>query len=206
MSADIIFVHGWGMGPAFWGGIRAGLPEIQATTIDLEFIGTKQASTAATAREPAIYITHSLGTMWALKNHHHDMKALISINGFSCFQNFADERTLQTMKARLKRAPEKQMDLFWKSSDLPACGDLNVQKLEDGLEWLSSWDVKKELRNLTCPVMSLAGSNDSILPLDLMKEEWTGFDLRVHEDAGHALPLSNPDWCVNHIKDFIREL
>lgn len=206
MSADIIFVHGWGTGSAFWDRVRARLPEMQTVAIDLEFIGGGQSSCTAITRESSIYITHSLGTMWALKNHHRSVKGLIAINGFSCFQHFADERTLRAMKTRLQRTPEKQMQNFWKTSGLPPSDDLNVQRLKEGLAWLSSWDVKEELKDLTCPILSLAGAEDPILPLALMKEEWAGYDMRICEGEGHGLPLSHPDWCANHIKDFIHAL
>ena len=206
MSADIIFVHGWGMGPAFWDGLRARLPEVKATAVDLGFIGERQSSDATAECNSVIYITNSLGTMWAWKNHSHDMRGLIVINGFSCFQHFAEERTLQVMKTRLQKNPEKQMRDFWETSGLPPSDDLNVQRLKEGLEWLASWDVKETLNSLTCPVLSLAGANDPILPIELMKEEWAGYDMRICEGEGHGLPLSHPDWCANHIKDFIHAL
>ena len=204
MNSHFVFVHGWGMAPDFWDGLIDCLPGIKTSRIDLGFI--ESSASLEKISDPAVYITHSLGTMWALKNHHADMKALVSINGFSYFQNFTDERVLRAMKTRLKRDPKAQMEEFWKSYGLPSSQNLNISTLQKGLEWLTSWDARKELEALTCPVLSLAGQNDPLLPLPLMKEEWEDFDLHICEDGNHALPLNNPQWCTDHIKEFLREL
>ena len=201
---QIVFVHGWGMAPDFWNALIKQLPEIKTQTIDLGFVGTSQ-TPQKQIDHPAIYVTHSLGTMWALKHHHADMKALIAINGFACFQSFTDAKTLRAMKARIKREPQSQMNDFWDMCNLPKSDDINPAKLAEGLEWLSSWDAGDALKTLECPVLSLAGSNDPILSMPQMKQEWGGYDLRICEGAGHALPITDTQWCVEQIKAFVNE-
>lgn len=203
MSSQFVFVHGWGMSPNFWDPLIGCLPEAEMYKVDLGFIGEQQ-SLSGDAAEDAVYVTHSLGTVWALKNRPANIKALVAINGFGCFKNFADERVLRAMKTRLKKYPKAQMRDFWEMSDLPASDNLNVERLKEGLEWLASWDFVQMLTTLKCPVLALAGCEDPILPMTEMKKEWDGFDLHLREGGSHALPVSDPQWCANHIKEFLR--
>ena len=201
MSSQFIFVHGWGMAPNFWDALIKRLPKLNARRVNLGFIG-EESDLLEHDTEEAIFITHSLGTMWALKKHHANIKALIAINGFSCFHPLTDERTLRTMKIRLEKKPEAQMKDFWDMCDLPHNENLNTERLKEGLEWLSSWDVQHELKTLTCPILAMAGRDDPILPMDNIQKQWTGFDLHICENGGHVLPISNTKWCADHIKVF----
>lgn len=207
MNFHFVFVHGWGAAPDFWKGLIKCLPGIKASKIDLGFIGGQENIAEqphdAVIHDTAIYVTHSLGTMWALKNRHANMKALITINGFPCFKNFTDERVLQVMKKRLKRNPGAQMKEFWQGGGLPFHENFNIEKLQTGLEWLTSWDANQELKGLKCPVLSLAGQSDPILPISIMQQEWEGHALQICDGAGHALPLSHSQWCAERIKDFV---
>ena len=205
MNTYFTFVHGWGGTPGLWDDLSTNLPANDSHRIDLGFIGTQQ-NLLNGFPAPSIYVTHSLGTMWALKKRPANMKALIAINGFSCFQNFTSDRVLHAMQAQLQRNPEAQMQEFWKTCNLPSYAELNVARLQEGLEWLASWNAKPELEALTCPVLALAGDNDPILPIDKMKNEWAGFDLHIREGGDHALPLSHPQWCAKHIEEFLNEL
>ncbi len=206
MQYRFVFVHGWGMPPSFWDSLIDCLPEIKAIKINLGFIGEER-EFSEQSFQPSIYITHSLGTVWALKNRYPAIKALISINGFGCFKNFICARTLLAMKARLKRNPVPQMGEFWEMCGIPGGNDhsLNLDKLQKGLEWLASWDAGKELKFLGHPVLSLAGREDLILPVDTMKQEWDSFEMHIRKGGGHALPLTDPEWCVEKIKDFLRD-
>ena len=203
MNTRFVFVHGWGAKPAFWDGLLTVLPDIEATKIDLGFIGEDQVSTDEPL-SPSVFVTHSLGTMWALKNHYPDIDMLISINGFGCFRHFVDERTLQTMQKRLERNPSQQMKEFRDMCAMPHYDDnLNIERLQEGLEWLRSWDMDAELSALEKPVLSLMGQHDPLLPLDRMEQEWAGYDMRICESGGHALPLTDAQWCAYNIKDFL---
>lgn len=200
---QVILVHGWGSGPDFWDALIPHLSPWPVQTINLGFTGPEKA--AIETDNASVFITHSLGTMWALKNRFPRIKALIAINGFYCFRHFICRRTLETMRMRLKRNPIPQMDKFWESCGIgpgnPA--GLDLQKLQEGLEWLISWNSAKELDALAVPVLSLAGQADPILAPDLMKKQWNGFPLRMVQDGGHALPQTHSAWCADHIREFL---
>ena len=204
---DFIFVHGWGMDSGIWEEVAAGFPDARKHYVDLGFIGNKSCESVPDFKAP-IYVTHSLGTAWALKHHGQDMQALIAINGFVCFQNFADERTLKTMQRRIQRSPEIQMEEFWRSCGFKNNLDqsLNKDRLHQGLEWLKDWDVSNILASLDIPVLSLSGGHDAILPLAQMKQEWVAHDIKIVEEGGHILPLSHASWCIEQIEGFVSEL
>ncbi len=197
------------MNASIWNELSQHIPTADKTFIDLGFTGTKP-QTHIPSYKPAIYITHSLGTLWALKHQHASMDALIAINGFSSFKSFSDERTLQMMQKRLKTTPIRQMKAFWKTCSIPQNiqntldPTLNIDRLHTGLDWLADWDETARLQTLSVPILALAGQKDLVLPIDMMKKEWHANTLEIQSAAGHALPLSHPEWCEQKIKEFIR--
>lgn len=204
MSAQYTFIHGWGMGSGVWGITSQYFPFEQSNFIDLGFLYRFTPKTINSAKK-SIYITHSLGALWALKNCAEDIEALIIINGFTNFTNFVDERVLRTMQKRLMRDPRAQMQEFWGNIGLekPLRQALDEDKLHEGLDWLINWDINAELKSLNAPILSLAGGQDPLLPLDKIKQEWAGVDLIIKEDGGHLLPLNEAEWCAEQIKEFL---
>lgn len=204
-NLNLIFVHGWGCIPDFWDDLARELSASHEQRINLRFLDEGDIE-AATHDLPAIYITHSLGTMWALKHRLEDISALISINGFACFKDLSDERTLKSMKINLKRNAPQQMAAFWRQAGLPQSNSLNIPRLKEGLEWLMTWDYCQELNALTCPILSLIGEEDKIAPFDPMQQHWYGYDIKTCTDGGHALPATHTQWCAKHIRTFIDAL
>ena len=200
MRTQFTFIHGWGMDSGIWDKLAKYFPSEQSHFVDLWFIGAEHTP----PNNPSIYITHSLGTLWALKYHTPNINALIAINSFTNFTNFVDERILLTMQKQLRRNPQALMNEFWQNIGLenPLDQNLNIDKLREGLDWLINWNEKAELN---APILSLAGKQDSLLPITQTKKEWAGTNLEVKEDGGHILPLSHPEWCADKIKGFLSE-
>ncbi|MGH1403971.1 MAG: alpha/beta fold hydrolase [Alphaproteobacteria bacterium] len=203
--SDITFVHGWGCGPDIWNELVNHLPEFTHQAINLGFTGT-ETDLNSLSPKPSIYVTHSLGTMWALRNRHAHMATLISINGFTSFYNFTPPRTLKTMKINLKRNPELQMEDFWKTTKLPTSASLNIPTLKTGLDWLIDWDCEDQLAGLTCPVTSAFSRHDPILDFDQMKKQWKDHNISIFEDGGHALPMTHPHHLATMIRDISNAL
>lgn len=195
----IVFVHGWGLAPNFWDALTPSFSEHECGFIDLGFLGKENLDAAG----PTIYITHSLGTLWALKNCAENMQGLVSINGFSSFRRFASKDALAEMQKSLKENPRAHMADFWQGIGAESSDKMNADRLAEGLDWLATWNVRAELKALPCPVLSLAGAQDNILPLPQMQKEWAGQGMAVCENGGHMLPMSHPDWCAQQIKGFI---
>lgn len=204
MSAPLIFVHGWGLSPAFWAGMAACLPEREHVFVDLGFTGGGADDEKTFLARPVhgLYVTHSLGTLWALRHCAGEMSALVAINGFSCFEPFAPKAALRAMKRRLARNPAAQMADFYRQAGVtgPGAAPLCPERLLEGLDWLESGDEREALRRLSCPVLSLAGARDRILPESVMRREWAGFPLYIYEEGEHALPQTHPGWCAAYIE------
>lgn len=205
MRIHLVFVHGWGLGPAFWDDLSALFPNSLKSFIDLGFTGS--VPSCVLPSEPATYITHSLGTLWALKNAAPRMEALIAINGFAYFAPFTPKSALLQMKKNLRQNPEQQMKEFCQAADIQRKTDpasaFNIPRLQEGLDHLINQDERQTLQTLDSRILSLAGARDNILPLEVMKQEWAGYNLKIHEEAGHALPQSHPQWCAEQIEAFL---
>lgn len=199
-----VFVHGWGFDASFWQPLLRSLSYKNCDVVDFGYFDSEM---CLPDFEEAIYVTHSLGTMWALKNRADHMKALIAVSGFGLFQNFVDARVLESMQKNLGRSAEKQMQEFWSMCGMtPEQENLNVEALQEGLSFLCEGDESETLKNLSVPVLSLAGEQDKVTSLKKMKQEWSGFDLRICADGGHVLPQSHVSWCAEEITGFINEL
>ena len=194
----IVFVHGWGAGPDIWDSIISELSEFNCHSLDLGFTG-HQTPLDNMLQEKSVYVTHSLGTIWALQNCNQFMRGLIAINGFSSFQDFVDMRTLKRMKLNLKRNPEAQMQAFWDKTTLHANDQLHVERLDEGLGWLMNSDCRKQLSALHCPVHAVFGNDDPLLDTQLMKDHWDGYPCHIFE-GGHNLPHTHSQKCADLIK------
>lgn len=200
---NLCFVHGWSGTPRIWKELALRLPQTSKTYIDLGYTGAVKDHT-----DPGntIFITHSLGTLWALKYKRAHMKALIAINGFTSFAPFASPRVLETMKRRLLTNPQSQMSEFWLSADAketPPVSMLKVNHLIEGLDWLAMWDETQALAQLDIPVLALAGQEDQILPLAKMTAHWQGYAVEVNPEGGHSMPQTHPTWCAEKINEFL---
>ena len=204
MKPSLIFVHGWASNSTIWAPVINALPDHNCHTIDLGFIsgGTTNWDTLQT---PAIYIGHSLGVLWLLKNAP-NAKAMISIAGFANFTNFTDPRTLKVMQRGLSKNPEAQISHFWRQAGYAEKTDpqaLEPDRLSEGLTWLETWDATAEKSGLTCPKFILASKADKIVPPEATEEQWPGKRIHWHDTAPHMLPLNAPEWTATKINDFI---
>lgn len=210
----IVFVHGWGGDTFYWDelisemkklemeGVDAGALQSQYARLDLGF--TDQATRIDPPFEKALYVTHSLGTMWALKQHKEHMSALVAINGFTCFHEFTDRRVLNAMGLKLKRNAMKQMVEFAHMANMQPAEHYNEECLAQGLSWLQSWDARESLQNLSVPAIAIAGSQDQIVPLKALEAQFGG--AFVKQDGGHNLAQTHAGWCANIIASFIKTL
>ena len=207
-SPTINFIHGWGMSPRFWHKLQGELDAFQSTTTDLNFT-SEPANKNPTSPSADFLITHSLGGLWALKNGIYPRRGMVFINSFHNFTTFSDKHILQAMQKALQDNPHAQMQRFLKQADCESQAHKtdfwNTQRLHEGLDWLQRWDGQIELASLNCPVLVLTGDKDRICKIDKMMPHWNGHTLITHPDAGHALPLSHPQWCKKQIKAWIKD-
>ena len=209
---NLVFVHGWAFDANFWTPLQSRIEaiykdQISVTIADLGFLQDTQNIPFA---QDAVYITHSLGTMWALKKRHESIKALIAINGFTQFSEFVGKNVLRAMKMRLNKTPHEQIGDFQKLCGLKNNIDItniNTPRLNEGLEWLEHWACSKELKALNVPVKVLAGEHDRICALSNMDKHWAeqGHNIELCPKGDHILPISQTQWCTEQIEAFLNE-
>lgn len=214
----LVFIHGWGMNSTIWHDVIRGLKDYECRTIDLGFIRGGETNWHD-LHKPAIYIGHSLGCLWALKQPDIKPAAFISVSGFTCFNSFTPQTAIEIMQAGLSQKPVPQMKAFWKragynftdqteneeqlTNDAEA---LNVPALDQGLIWLKEWDAKPELKNLNCPVGVIASKKDRIVPENATADQWRGHEIIWHQTASHTLPQQQPAWLAFQIKTFLQSI
>lgn len=209
MTVHYIFIHGWGVDPSLWDRMKKHFPEHSSHYLNLGFINNlpRKENHEAPRKAKRVYITHSLGTIWALKNKIQDVNALIAFNGFYSFRPFVNVRDFQAMQERLKKDPLIRMSSFWKQCGItPKDHSLNLKRLQEGLVWLSEENAVKQATSLQKKLLSVGGGCDRILNPEIMRAMWAEFSYRELSEGGHALPWSHPEWCASQVKGFLSEI
>lgn len=212
-NQQLLFIHGWGMNSTIWQTTIEKLQGVSCKTIDLGFV--KGGQTQTIENKPTVVITHSLGTLYFLKAvlgkelSTENIKALIVIAGFTDFTSFTPIETIKKMQEGVRANPAAQMSLFWRRAgckNVAPSEALNPEKLNEGLEWLATWNAAHEAKALQCPKLILASKSDKIVPASAIEEQWQSENIIWNETASHCLQLSEPDFCAGEIKQFLQAL
>jgi pimeloyl-[acyl-carrier protein] methyl ester esterase len=203
----LVLVHGWGFHAGIFADFIGHLEGAEVTLVDLGFVagGPKGASEWP---EDAIAVGHSLGLLWLLERGRSRYRALVSIQGFDCFSCHVAPSRLAALKRGLEREPAGTLQAFWRScgaSGFALPEALNVAKLDEGLDWLMTWDATKARKELACPVLALASRDDVVVPPSMSEAIW-GENIIWSPDGGHVLPLKHPRWCARHVLEFAHTL
>ena len=193
-----LFVHGWAGTPRLWDPVRA---ELSARGVAVGDMVTAVLS-EGTGR-PLIGIGHSLGSAWLLV-HGPTLAGFVAINGFTRFTSSPDfpagthPRILMQMRRRLLADPAAVLGDFHGRAGLPLPDDHpDAQTLAQGLDLLGSIDARAAFAALSVPHAALCGEEDVIVPPAQSRDSFP--DPVMLPDAGHALPVSHPGLCADHI-------
>jgi len=211
-AVRVHFVHGWAFDSSIWQALAALLPGVAPSFADRGYFG---GAGDAAPQEPAVWITHSLGTMLALEDNLEHCQGLVAIAGFDCF--CAGEgaagvapRVLDRMLSRFEIAPQQVVTDFRRQCGCDApTGPIEPEMLRADLAMLRNMDCRPKAVALSVPVLSLHGADDQILPAAMREQTLLGVpDIRhlQHPTAGHLLPAEQPDWCAARITAFLGEL
>ena len=208
----LVFVHGWGFDAKIWDGIASHFKDMEVSRIDLGFLGEPSggevSGDSAQISGDAVVIGHSLGAMWALKNMTEPPRGFISICGFDRFSPPVERKLLTMMKRGMAQKPDVQLNHFWRNCGIApysAPQNINPQALAKGLDWLMNWDARMEFAQLQCPCHTMAAKDDQVLPFALSCKIWGEDYVQWSEEGGHALPLTRPKWCADHVRGFLEE-
>jgi pimeloyl-[acyl-carrier protein] methyl ester esterase len=208
MSPQICFVHGWGFHAGVWESLCSNLDGLGTVNFYGPHFVEGGPAVGKQVIEDAICIGFSLGVPWLLKCGPKRMRALISIAGFDYLRGYRAEQAIIALKRGLERSPAAQMRAFWAESGIRpfvSPDALDVPGLKLGLQWMSEWDGRRELSELTCPVLALAAKDDSVIAAETTQMIWGARNLKWSESGGHALPLTQPAWCAEQIQRFIKQ-
>jgi pimeloyl-[acyl-carrier protein] methyl ester esterase len=81
--------------------------------------------------------------------------------------------------------------------------------LAAGLELLRSVDLRACVGKIRCPTLIVHGACDPVCPKgagDWLAEAIPGASLAVHPAAAHAPFISHPDWFVEQVNAFVRDI
>jgi pimeloyl-[acyl-carrier protein] methyl ester esterase len=203
-----VLVHGWGFHAGIWADFLANLGDAEARLVDLGFLSGGPRSVEDWPPD-SIAVGHSLGLLWLLERGGRRFRALVSIQGFDCFSCHVVPTRLAALKRGIERDSAATMHAFWRSCGaagfaLPDA--LNVDRLSEGLDWLSHWDARKLNADLTCPKLALAARDDPIVPAAMTEAVWQDMPVVWSPDGGHVLPLRHPRWCARQVLEFAHAL
>ena len=203
------FGHGWAFDAAIWQALAARLPGLAASYADRGYFG---AAGDAAPQEPAVWITHSLGTLLALADGAPQCRALVAIAGFDRFcagEGVAGvaPRIVDRMLDRFDVAPRQVVAAFREQCGCAEpFGQFDGELLRADLLALRTLDCRAAAAALAIPVLSLHGGRDQILPAAMRGQVLQGVadaGHAVHPGAGHLLPVEQPDWCAAQIAAFV---
>ncbi|MGE5259899.1 MAG: alpha/beta fold hydrolase [Actinomycetota bacterium] len=202
-----VLVHGWGFHAGIFADLIPYLDGAEVTLVDLGFVAGGPKGEGEWP-EDAVAVGHSLGLLWLLERGGGRFRALVSVQGFDCFCCHVAPSRLAALKRGLERDPGGTLQAFWRScgaSGFALPDALNVARLDEGLDWLMTWDARKARETLSCPVLALASRDDVIVPPSMSEAIW-GEEIIWSPDGGHVLPLKRPEWCVRHVLEFANAL
>lgn len=193
-----LFVHGWAGTPRLWDPVRAVLIARGVAAGDM----VTAVPPEGTGRS-LIGIGHSLGSAWLLTRGS-TLSGFVAINGFTRFTATPDfpagtpPRILMQMRRRLLADPVAVLADFHARAGLPLPDGLpDAETLAAGLDLLGDIDVRAAFAALSVPHVALCGEEDLIVPPAQSRGSFP--DPVMVPDAGHALPVSHPGLCADHI-------
>jgi len=203
----LVFVHGWALGPEIWDALAPRLAEFPYVRVDLGYFG------APAVPEPQagdLLVGHSAGLLWGLSSRQ-DWAGVAAINSFARFRLDAKGRgcvrpaALRAMRQALQRDAQKCADDFRRSLKIaPARGPAQQGRLVEGLDMLRDFDAAAHAG--CAPWIVLAAEDDSLAPpaatLDLA--QLSGARPAWRKTGGHGLPWTAPEFCAEHIAEFLR--
>ncbi|EJQ98605.1 alpha/beta fold hydrolase [Bacillus cereus] len=226
----VIFIPGWGMEEDVWTFV---LPYFKDYPVQcLDWRNVKEQSEFAgriieVARdENVILVGWSLGALAAIQAYKKiKAKGIVLIGGTAKFTNTSDYTSgwnslhVERMKKNLTRKKEDTLNRFYeniftknelkentsfKEIALNFKGD-SIQSLQLGLDYLIETDMRNELTDNKVPLLLLHGEQDVICPLSAAHNmtENTNATLKVVSGAGHALCVTNFEYCANEIIQFV---
>ncbi|MFP2872117.1 alpha/beta fold hydrolase [Acetobacter tropicalis] len=221
-----VFVHGWACGPEIWDAVLAHLEMPHACVVDQGYFSGRSEGPSAVSclagldmNRPILGIGHSLGLMWLLSQRKWPQGSrFVGINAFGRFAAGVDfpegvaARVLARMQTGLGRDAGAVVNSFRARCGLDAVdpATCHVSALQDGLSLLTTGNVYSQMEQMVAHgstrMVALAGKQDPIVTERMTEAAFPSNVEKVwHEDGGHMMPLTHPEFCVAHIQRLMTE-
>lgn len=226
----IIFIPGWGMEENIWDLV---LPHFKGYPVQcIDWRNVKEQSEFAdriiniAQDDDVILVGWSLGALAAIQAYKKiKAKGIVLIGGTAKFTNTSDYSSgwnalhVERLKRNLARRKEDTLKRFYENmftkdelKEKKSFEDIvkhfkgdSMQSLQLGLDYLIETDMREELKEVKVPILLIHGEKDVICPLSAvssMAENETA-TLKVVSEAGHALCVTNFEYCGNEIIQFV---
>ena len=157
-----------------------------------------------------------------------DVAQLVLLGGTPCFcrrsgfpHGTREWQVRYLIKQLRKRNPERILEEFFQRSATPerlspedvgalvdGALDIGPEALCNGLDHLIQTDLRHFLPAIPHPTLAIHGSRDAVIPVDAarwMCDRLPDATLICEPDAGHVMPLLDPEAIAVHIRDFIAQ-
>jgi len=132
------------------------------------------------------------------------------------------EKNLRAMKIGLVDRSDEVLRTFFRSASFPVLlADetidtrveqgvrVGVDTLSRGLDYLHRTDLRDVVPEAGLPVLVLHGRHDRIVPWhagEFLSQQLPRHRFALYEDAGHCLPLDQPESVAADIRSFLEEM
>jgi pimeloyl-ACP methyl ester carboxylesterase len=91
----------------------------------------------------------------------------------------------------------------WYIAEMDRTSPAIARKLQ---AYLDTLDFREHLKEITIPTLLLVGADTPTSPLDqqeFMASQIPNCRLAVYPNLGHGINVLKPEWCAEHIRDFL---
>lgn len=213
----LVFMHGWGFNSSFWNPLLTSLDGYETVVLDAGYFGQPHAY--LDDGRPFVAIGHSFGTIRLLDTISSHCLGFVAINGFDYFvrRNAAEGgvpiRVLDRMIARFEEDPLIVLHDFQTrcGAQVDALDEnlLNKDTLLRDLYLLRESDVRSAVQNAEIEFALLNGNLDPLIDGARRQSSFTNVMSATsftHPDGGHLLPITQPQWCAQHIVSLVDKM
>ncbi|MEX2600718.1 MAG: alpha/beta hydrolase [Balneolaceae bacterium] len=217
---EILACHGWGLQPSFWDRLSRELPEqVQFTGLNRGYFGKPTSRSFGKGTRKKMLMTHSFGLLWCPEELLEAADHLIIFSGFLHFHPGgaeAEKRSrmvVRQMMGRFIEKPDEVLHKFYETLFYPSERALSPpvsvdhDLLLDDLNRIQHDRISIE-RFRSIPAFTIFhGGEDAVVPNELGRELYQRLAGRSRyyevKQAGHALPFTHSEVCMNFLKPII---
>ena len=214
MNYNFYFVHGWGFGEEFWFPLCKLIKKKDIGFTKIVNIESFNKNTISRVGKKSIFITHSFGLIWFLKNKisSHALVNFFSAPNFVEFQKKPErsKKILELMIKKIEKSPDEVMKKFYKNCGLESYilnKNINYKKLKNNLISLKKDNLISDFKNLKIKVLSVMSHQDKIFEPSfekIKKLNNENHQTKILKTKNHAFPYLEPDKAFEIISKFLK--